>query len=156
VRFDGTNPVNVTRELGVTTEADSPAVAADGSIWFGGGPGRAVLWRYDPAAKKTGGKELQSFTPDDGLVNGGGFSTHRADGNLWIATESGVSRFDGANFVNFTTADGLADNRVATIISTPDGAIWFGTSNGGISRYDPASFAHFNVADGLISPNSFY
>jgi signal transduction histidine kinase/ligand-binding sensor domain-containing protein/CheY-like chemotaxis protein len=157
VRFDGTIPVNVTRdELGVTTEADSPAVAPDGSIWFGGGPGSAVLWRYDPAAKKTGGKELQSFTPDDGLVNGGVFSTHRADGNLWIATESGVSRFDGANFVNFTTADGLADNRVATIISTPDGAIWFGTSNGGISRYDPASFAHFNVADGLISPNSFY
>ena len=35
VRFDGTNLVNVTRELGVTTWADSPAIAPDGSIWFG-------------------------------------------------------------------------------------------------------------------------
>jgi signal transduction histidine kinase/ligand-binding sensor domain-containing protein/DNA-binding response OmpR family regulator len=154
VRFDGTNLVNVTRELGVTTGADSPEIAPDGTIWFGANYGNAVLSRYDPAAEKTGGRKLQSFTPNDGLINGSVYSTHRADGNLWIATAGGVSLFDGANFVNFTTVDGLAGNNVVTMLSTPDGSIWFGTSNGGISRYDPGSFAHFNVADGLISPNS--
>ncbi len=151
VRFDGTNLVNPARELGLTW-ADSPALAPDGSIWMGGGD--LGLTRYDPAAEKTGGRKLRSFTANDGLVNGNVYSTHRVDGNLWIATEGGVSRFDGANFVNFTTVDGLAANHVLTIISTPDGAIWFGTRDAGISRYDPGSFAHFNTADGLVSPNS--
>ncbi|HET8689783.1 MAG TPA: hypothetical protein VFM18_24535, partial [Methanosarcina sp.] len=33
--------------------------------------------------------------------------TQDADGFKWFGTESGVSRFDGSKFVNFTVADGL-------------------------------------------------
>jgi ligand-binding sensor domain-containing protein len=66
VRFDGTNLVNVTRELGVTTYADTPSVAADGTIWFGGW--FSGVWRYDPAAEKTDPKKLQALTPKDGLM----------------------------------------------------------------------------------------
>ncbi len=34
------------------------------------------------------------------------------DGFLWFATETGVSRFDGTHFKNFTTQDGLPDNEI--------------------------------------------
>ena len=149
VRFDGTNLVNVTQGLAATS-ADSPAVDPDGSIWFGGGG----LWRFDPTAEKTGAVALQAFTPKDGLVGESVFSSFRADGITWVATARGVSRFDGAGFVNFTTADGLAANDVITVTVTPDGCVWFGTRTAGISRYDPQHFARYDVADGLAAPNS--
>jgi signal transduction histidine kinase/ligand-binding sensor domain-containing protein/DNA-binding NarL/FixJ family response regulator len=149
IRFDGTSLVNVARDLGARW-ADSPAVDPDGSIWFGDDAG---LWRYDPAAAKTGIGALRMFSQNDGLP-GGVYATHRAEGNLWLATQSGVSVFDGANFVNYTMKDGLAANDVITVTSTPDGALWFGTRSAGISKYDPHHFAHFDVTDGLVAPNS--
>jgi ligand-binding sensor domain-containing protein/cbb3-type cytochrome oxidase subunit 3 len=45
-------------------------------------------------------------------------------GFLWIATENGVSRFDGKNFKNYTTAQGLPDNDVLVIEMDSAGAIW--------------------------------
>jgi signal transduction histidine kinase/DNA-binding response OmpR family regulator/streptogramin lyase len=146
LRFNGTNFLNVTRELGSKVQADSPELAPDGSLWFGGGEG--VLGRYDPADRR-----LQLLTADDGLMRRSVYSTHRLDGRVWLATQSGASLFDGTNIVHFTESDGLADNDVLTITSTPGGAIWFGTRTGGISRYEPDGFAQFTVADGLVSPN---
>ncbi|MBI2924385.1 MAG: response regulator [Verrucomicrobia bacterium] len=155
VRFDGSNFVNVTKKLGVVTGADSPAVALDGCIWFGGGVSGNGLWRYNPDAEKMGGKQLESFTRNHGLVNENVFATHRTpDGKLWLATGGGVSRFDGTNFVNFTVADGLANNFVITLTSTPDGALWFGTLNGGVSRFEPNTFTRFTQADGLPGANA--
>ncbi len=37
-------------------------------------------------------------------------------------------------FVNFTTADELAHNKVYAIDSAPDGVMWFGTYDSGISQ----------------------
>jgi ligand-binding sensor domain-containing protein len=57
------------------------------------------------------------------------------DGVMWLATRSGVSRYDGQRFVNFATEDGLVNNNVYAIYGDPDGTIWIGTK-GGVSRYD--------------------
>jgi ligand-binding sensor domain-containing protein len=59
------------------------------------------------------------------------------DDALWAGTHcSGVSRFDGESWVNYTEDDGLVDNGVISIAVAPDGALWFGTGEG-ISRYLP-------------------
>jgi ligand-binding sensor domain-containing protein len=39
------------------------------------------------------------------------------DGFMWFATEAGVSRFDGTNFKNFSTSDGLSKARFVIIIT---------------------------------------
>jgi ligand-binding sensor domain-containing protein/anti-sigma regulatory factor (Ser/Thr protein kinase) len=44
---------------------------------------------------------------------------------LWFGTETGVSRFDGTHFKNFTTADGLPDNEILEIYGDEDGKVWF-------------------------------
>lgn len=45
-------------------------------------------------------------------------------GFLWFGTETGVSRFDGTNFKNFTTIDGLPDNQVIEMFEDSKGRIW--------------------------------
>lgn len=63
-----------------------------------------------------------------------------SSGYYWLATESGVSRFDGKNFVNYTTEDGLADNNVNTIFLDKNNKIWLGHANGGVTIYDGKQF----------------
>lgn len=61
-------------------------------------------------------------------------------GNMWFAsTDSGVYYDNGKSIQQFTTTQGLADNRVTAIYEDKAGIIWLGTGNG-LSRYDGKSF----------------
>ena len=58
------------------------------------------------------------------------------DDTLWVGTwGAGVARFDGENWVNYTTKDGLAGDIVYAIAQEPSGTLWFRT-NGSITRCD--------------------
>ena len=61
------------------------------------------------------------------------------DGNIWFGTNEGVQRYDGIHWTTYTTLDGLAHNRVRTVLQARDGAMWFGTDGGGISRFDSSA-----------------
>jgi ligand-binding sensor domain-containing protein len=56
-------------------------------------------------------------------------------GFMWFATETGVSRFDGTNFKNFTTADGLPDNQVIKMFADSKGRIWMAPFNKSVCYY---------------------
>lgn len=45
-------------------------------------------------------------------------------GFLWLATDNGVSRFDGRYFQNFSVRDGLPSNDVLQVLKSADGTIW--------------------------------
>ncbi len=55
-------------------------------------------------------------------------------GLLWISTAQGVSRFDGRQFVNFGTNEGLPSSLVRQICEDSLGYIYFGTAKG-VARY---------------------
>jgi hypothetical protein len=79
------------------------------------------------------------------------------DGTLWLATQNGISRFDGLKFANLSKRDGLLDNRVYCIHAAKDGILWFGTEDG-VSRFDPATgqFRNFpGGTNGLTSGRVF-
>ena len=63
-----------------------------------------------------------------------------ADGNLWLGTQEGLARFDGARFVNVDAGDGLPDPRVLALAGDPrpgaEGALWVGTRDGGLVYLD--------------------
>jgi ligand-binding sensor domain-containing protein len=50
--------------------------------------------------------------------------TQDKDGFIWVGTESGVSRFDGTHFKNFTTDDGLPDVEVLKMFTDSKGRVW--------------------------------
>ncbi len=47
------------------------------------------------------------------------------NGLLWIATNKGISVYDGVVFKNYTTDDGLADNDVIDLLEDSAGRMWF-------------------------------
>jgi ligand-binding sensor domain-containing protein len=54
--------------------------------------------------------------------------------NIWFATQKGISRFDGAEWKSYTTADGLAGDWVTDIEVDLNGDVWFAHMPGGVSK----------------------
>lgn len=74
---------------------------------------------------------------------------HRDD-SVWAGTwGGGVSHFDGQQWRNYTTVDGLAGNIVYSIAQDINGILWFGTNNG-LSRFDGKSWTTYNQTTGLL------
>lgn len=46
------------------------------------------------------------------------------DGFLWFGTETGLSRFDGKNFKNYTISDGLVDNDIIYVFADSKNRVW--------------------------------
>jgi ligand-binding sensor domain-containing protein/serine phosphatase RsbU (regulator of sigma subunit) len=72
-------------------------------------------------------------------------------GLLWIATDHGVSRFDGITFKNFTAKHGLAENFCSTVLCDSQGNVWVGHQAGGVSVIKRDSIHHFNEGSGLAN-----
>lgn len=78
-------------------------------------------------------------------------SGHNNSGTVWAGTwGGGVSRFDGKQWTNYTTKDGLASNMVFSIAEDKQGVLWFGTDQG-LTRYDGTTWRTFTRRDGLIN-----
>lgn len=76
-------------------------------------------------------------------------------GNLWFSTAfEGLVRYDGKEFVTFTTEDDLGGNTVRDILEDEDGVLWIGTS-GGVTRYDGDTFETLTEYVGVIPKYSF-
>ena len=45
-------------------------------------------------------------------------------GFIWFATETGLSRFDGKYFKNYTVTDGLPDNEILRVFADSRGRVW--------------------------------
>ena len=55
------------------------------------------------------------------------------DGFLWLASKSGLFRFDGKKFYRYTTQDGLCDSEIIEVMPDSNGNVWCSGYNGKIS-----------------------
>ena len=79
---------------------------------------------------------LPHYSTKDGLPSNNCFyMLQDQKGFIWIATDAGVSRFDGAVFENFSVDDGLPDNQILQLREDSKGRIWFMALNGQLSYF---------------------
>jgi signal transduction histidine kinase/ligand-binding sensor domain-containing protein len=72
------------------------------------------------------------------------------DGYIWLGTDGGAVRFNGASFRAFTVETGsLKDNEVWALQEDDENALWIGTYGGGLTRLKDGRFETFTTADGL-------
>lgn len=84
--------------------------------------------------------EVRTFTMADGLPSNHIYDlVEDNEGFLWIATDNGVSRFDGKYFKNFTVKDGLPSYDAIQIAKDGQGKIWVNCY-----QQNPVYFDKFN------------
>lgn len=103
------------------------------------------------------------FSVQDGLPSAEVYQIKQDQNNFyWIATDRGVSRFDGITFETFTTHDGLCNNTIFNIFPDQNGRIWFSGHTGCLSYYEHNAFHPYAYNDTLLKylhgefPNSIY
>ena len=65
-------------------------------------------------------------------------------GYLWIGTQHGLFRYDGAQFIGFDLDSGLPSARIESLHETPDHILWAGTS-AGLARREGTRFVRVNT-----------
>ncbi|MCA8832791.1 sensor histidine kinase [Hymenobacter pini] len=106
---------------------------------------------------------FRTLTAQDGLAENSVYAVVQdRRGFLWVATQDGLSRYDGVSFRTFRNdarqSASLGSNFVLALCQDSAGYLWAGTG-GGLSRYDPATgrFRTFRAAPGDASglPDNF-
>jgi len=138
VRFDGqkfSEPVLLsgTRQV----EGDRIYQSKDGAIWFSSRAWERAVHRFD-------GTNLFRLGENEGLVyrlvND---IAETSDGVIWLATDNGLSSFNGKTVHTYPDL-----GEVARIYVDADDVLWFSTPSG-ICRLDPKTFIQVVQKDGV-------
>lgn len=95
----------------------------------------AIVLALTPAITFSQTLNLNQFGIEEGLPQSSIYTMLQdKDGNIWVGTMNGVSRYNGLNFENYSKKDGLSENRVTSSFLDSKGNIWLGHWSGGISK----------------------
>jgi signal transduction histidine kinase/ligand-binding sensor domain-containing protein len=86
---------------------------------------------------------FQAYTTREGLPSNQINALYQdSRGYLWIGTNNGLSVYDGETLVTYSTADGLTNNWITTVIESRKypGVMWIGTIAGGVCRFQSGTF----------------
>lgn len=130
--------------------ADSSSVLAlaqddTGGLWVGTSRG---LY-YDPDVQPGGAAVMQFRAQRNGLVNDFVRAlTFDRDGQLWLGTAGGVSRYAGYRW-QLQQAEAVAAQRINALLTDSEDRIWAGMEGNGLAMWDGSRWRHFTALNGL-------
>ena len=74
-----------------------------------------------------------------------------AFGNLWIAANSALIRFDGTNFVDEAPRLLSWTHPICCLYGTADGSMWIGSRGGGLLQFSDGQFGQVGIEQGLLN-----
>ncbi len=94
----------------------------------------------------------KSFTSDDGLQSVLDI-VQDDEGFLWLATYTGLVRFDSEEFIHFnrSTREDFPASVARCLLKDRKGRLWIGTNDNGLLRFHNGKFEVFNIQNGLPS-----
>ena len=117
----------------------------EGGLWIGTDQGLF----YSAAPRAAGQLPTQLRARRGGLVNDYVRAMAVAsDGALWLGTIAGVSRYAGALWQTIES-NGLAGQRINTILSDSRGRTWVGAEQAGLAVWDGKKWQRLTERDGL-------
>ncbi|MCH8568399.1 MAG: histidine kinase [Balneolales bacterium] len=130
--------------------------------------GFLMLQSNDPIIRKqisTPEQTLKRITTEDGLPSNQTISiVQDFEGFMWIATRTGLARYDGVSFLNYYEKAGnpnsLSSSFIERVMTDDDGEIWVRTRDGVLHAYDRHNddFIRFNETEfkSLLTPRDIY
>jgi signal transduction histidine kinase/ligand-binding sensor domain-containing protein len=98
----------------------------------------------------------RSWTTEDGLPNNTVYGlAQTADGYLWLGTPSGLARFDGIRFEDFSPTNYIAPPNRGTIaiINSREGGLWLALDRGGVVYLDSEATRTYTAELPKLIPN---
>jgi ligand-binding sensor domain-containing protein/signal transduction histidine kinase len=93
---------------------------------------------------------FQSWQRDQGLPHKAVRAlAQTSDGFVWLGSEDGLTRFDGARFVTYERQPGWQPGPVRVLLGDRTGGLWIGKADGALTRLQNGRFKTFGDADGL-------
>lgn len=84
-------------------------------------------------------------SPNSGVFN----LTQDRKGNIWVAANDGVYRYDGKSFSKITAK--VSSARFSSVLEDKKGNFWFATLGSGVFNYDGKTFRNFTTTQGLAN-----
>jgi signal transduction histidine kinase len=107
-------------------------------------------WGASSGPVPPGRVPLRVYGPKDGLTSlNPTCLTQDPEGFLWVGTQSGLYKFDGARFRKFGLQDGLPATDILALMVSADGSLWMGTGMRGLARYRQGRFEAIGPDQGL-------
>ena len=108
-----------------------------GVIWYSTlGEG---VFRWD-------GKYLSNINTDDGMSDNYIYDIELdRNGVFWFATDNGITRYSDGKCEVISMKDGLVDNIVRIIKTSPDSRLWIGMDEKGMTVYNPDDKSFLNI-----------
>ena len=72
-------------------------------------------------------------------------------GNIWMASWTGIVKYDGKVFTNYMLKESLIPFHTFCVREMKNGDLWFGTVRGGAYRYDGKNFVLYTTENGLAN-----
>jgi PAS domain S-box-containing protein len=106
---------------GSTLEVTALLLDRDNSLWVG---------TLNQGIYRIQGNKVDHFRSSDGLSGDSvtGLFQDR-EGNIWIATTSGIDNFHDLRVASFSTRQGLSSDQVNSVLAARDGTVWIGNYN---------------------------
>jgi signal transduction histidine kinase len=88
------------------------------------------------------------YSPKDGLVSNRIRHIYQdSKGRLYFCTANGLSVYDGARFINYTTEDGLHNDLVNCVVEMGDDSLWVVTNTNSINCLVKGKLKHLSLRD---------
>lgn len=140
-KFDGSKSERIQSKVLKNRSIRDIFIDTKGNIWIGTNDG-IIIYNHSV---------FKHFGEKEGL-NEKRISTIAEDklGNIWFGTiTSGLYKYDGLFFTNYTVNHGLSSNTVRSVVVDKNNVVWVGTDNG-LSKLEKGKFIIYRTSEGLV------